>query len=250
MATKLTFKQFFHVWTQQLLSWLTNKFDSIQIDTSHLATEANATANKNAIITAVNNAQPDLSSVAKQGTNPNATNTAILQAFGNIDFSTLAKESQVKDGNNTTIIVAQAIQQALGTAPVGSDKATIFAWLTSLYDYVVGQDPEDIPEGLGDRINLLLQFFELTQAFEAEDVTEQEAIDVQQEVLDDVWPDCPVGSNAPAWAARRNWADDTEADVRYYNSTIGLQCSPIPVNGPVVYNGYRFYPDGTYESIE
>lgn len=161
----------------------------------------------------------------------------IIEALNDIDFTEITE-------------ALGSIDDKIGTAPVGSDKATIFAWLTSLYDYVVGQDPEDIPEGLGDRINLLLQFFELTQAFEAEDVTPQEAIDVQQEVLDDVWPDCPVGSNAPAWAARRNWADDTEADVRYYNSTIGLQCSPIPVNGPVVYNGYRFYPDGTYESIE
>lgn len=100
-------------------------------------------------------------------------------------------------------------------------------------------------------VDWLLQFFDITAAFTANEVTEQEAIDVQQEVLDDVWPDCPVGSGgAAAYAARRNWADDTEADVRYYNSTIGLQCSPIPVTDPVVYNGYRFYPDGTYESIE
>ena len=159
MATKLTFKQFFHVWTQQLLGWLTNKFDSIQIDTSHLATEANATANKNAIITAVNNAQPDLSSVAKQGDNPNATNTAILQAFGNIDFTTLAKEVQVKDGNDTVIAVSKAIQQTLGTAPAGSQMATAFAYLASIYESIVGTVSPDVPEGVADRLAAVMKFF-------------------------------------------------------------------------------------------
>ena len=61
MATKLTFKQFFHTWTQELLKWLTNKFDSIQIDTSELA---------------------------KQGINQDATNTAILAKFDDITIDT------------------------------------------------------------------------------------------------------------------------------------------------------------------
>lgn len=78
-----------------------------------VAMEVNATANKEQILTAiaaalgsVKGSNPDatlsaiidavgnidFSSLAKQGDNPNATNTAILEAFGNIDFTTLAKQ--------------------------------------------------------------------------------------------------------------------------------------------------------------
>ena len=76
-----------------------------------------------------------------------------------------AKETSVKDGNNNTVIdVTKAIQTSLGTAPAGSSTDTVFEWLTTIYEYLVGQTPEEIPEGLGDRINLLLQFFGLPQA--------------------------------------------------------------------------------------
>ena len=40
----------------------------------------------------------ELDDIAKQGDNPNATNSAILQAVGGIDFSTLAKEQTLTDG--------------------------------------------------------------------------------------------------------------------------------------------------------
>ena len=56
--------------------------------------DANAT--NTAIYNAVGNI--DFSTLAKQGNNPDATNTAILAAFGSIDFSTLAKQ-----GNNANI---------------------------------------------------------------------------------------------------------------------------------------------------
>ena len=100
--------------------------------TSGLATEDKATQNKQDIITAVNNAQPDLSSVAKQGTNPAATNTAILAAFGNIDFSTLAKQ-----GSNAN------------------------ATLTAILEALTGGDEPspDIPEGVAERLAMILEYF-------------------------------------------------------------------------------------------
>ena len=84
----------------------------------------------------------------------------IIGALGDIDFTEITEALDSIDGK-------------IGTAPAGSDKATIFAWITSLYDYVVGQDPEDIPEGLGDRINLLLQFFGIAGTYEAEAVGQE-----------------------------------------------------------------------------
>lgn len=65
--------------------------------------------------------------------------------------------------------------------------------LTSIYEYLAGQTPEDIPEGLGDRINLLLQFFGLPQALpEYTALTTAEAIaiarDCQYNVMGTDWP--------------------------------------------------------------
>lgn len=48
----------------------------------------------------------DFSTLAKQGTNPDATNTAILAAFGNIDFSSLAKQGTDTTATNTAILNA------------------------------------------------------------------------------------------------------------------------------------------------
>lgn len=87
----------------------------------------------------------------------------IIAAIDDIDFTEITEALDSIDGK-------------IGTAPVDSDKATIFAWLTTIYEYLAGQTPEDIPEGLGDRINLLLQFFGIAGTFEAEAVG-QETID-------------------------------------------------------------------------
>lgn len=82
------------------------------------------------------------------------------------------------------IAVTKAIQDAVGSAPSGSEVTTLFAWLTTIYEYLAGQTPEEIPEGLGDRINLLLQFFGLPQALpEYQPMTEQDVKDIN----DDVW---------------------------------------------------------------
>ena len=68
-----------------------------------LATEPNATANKQAILDAL-----DAAKAALQGDNTSATLTTILAAFGNIDFSTLAKQGDNPDATNTAILAAIA----------------------------------------------------------------------------------------------------------------------------------------------
>ena len=57
--------------------------------------------------------------VAKQGTNPNATNTAILAAFGNIDFSAIAKQGT--DANATLTAVLEALTSGGGELEPATD---------------------------------------------------------------------------------------------------------------------------------
>lgn len=101
----------------------------------------------------------------------------IIEALGSIDF--------------TEIIEAlSSIDKKIGVAPVGSDKSTIFAWLTTIYEYLAGQTSEEIPEGLGDRINLLLQFFGLPQALpEYQSMTVTEVTDYLEEIMQNIDPD-------------------------------------------------------------
>jgi hypothetical protein len=144
----------------QYLASILSAFAGIQIDIpDNIATEDDVTAAKQAILEALSHIDIDTSDLAKQGTNPNATNTAILAAFNTIDFSTLAKEVQVKDGNDTAISVAKAIQQAVGTAPAGSQMATTFAYLASIYESIVGTVSPDVPEGVADRLAAVMKFF-------------------------------------------------------------------------------------------
>lgn len=153
------------------------------------AKEANATANKNAIINAINNI--DLSTVAKESA-ATANKEAIIAAINSAepDLSSVAKETSVKSGNDTVIAVTKAIQDAVGSAPSGSEITTLFAWLTTIYEYLAGQTPEEIPEGLGDRINLLLQFFGLPQALpEYQSMTVTEVTDYLEEIMQNIDPD-------------------------------------------------------------
>ena len=103
------------------------------------------------------------STVAKQGTNPNATNTAILAAFGNIDFSTLAKQGS--NANATLTAILEALQG--------------------------GGDP-DIPEGVAERLAAIMRFFNITEATEYTALTPAEAIaiarDCQYNVMGTDWP--------------------------------------------------------------
>ena len=81
----------------------------------------------------------NLDNVAQQGSNPNATNTDILDAVQNIDIdtSTLAQRTDVKDGNDTAISVAKEVRSEVGT---GSDTAaetgTLFAVVKWVKDKV------------------------------------------------------------------------------------------------------------------
>lgn len=89
-----------------------------------VAMEVNATANKQEILAAIQSAiatlnggdatatlaaimqavgNIDFSTLAKQGDNPLATNTAILEAFGSIDFSSVAKQGEDSSVSLTSI---------------------------------------------------------------------------------------------------------------------------------------------------
>jgi hypothetical protein len=75
------------------------------------------------------------------------------------DADGYAQETSVKDGNDTAISVAKAIQQAVGTAPAGSQMATTFAYLASIYESIVGTVSPDVPEGVADRLAAVMKFF-------------------------------------------------------------------------------------------
>lgn len=85
------------------------KIDNIslpEIDTNELAKEATL----NSVSSKIDNinVDVDLSSVAKQGTNDSATNTAILDAVGNIQLDTtdLAKQGENQEATNSAILSA------------------------------------------------------------------------------------------------------------------------------------------------
>lgn len=167
-----------------------------------LATESNATTNKEAIIAAIPTIPTDYAkdTSVKQGndtaigmlkdqTNGLAAIKAAIPTVANIQNG-LAQESSVKSGNDTAIAVAKAIQDAVGSAPSGSEITTLFAWLTTIYEYLAGQTPEEIPEGLGDRINLLLQFFGLPQALpEYQSMPLLEMTDMLEYIMTTIDPD-------------------------------------------------------------
>jgi hypothetical protein len=75
------------------------------------------------------------------------------------DADGYAQETSVADGNDTAISVAKAIQQAVGTAPAGSQMATTFAYLASIYESIVGTVSPDVPEGVADRLAAVMKFF-------------------------------------------------------------------------------------------
>ena len=159
-------KRQFKLWTQQLLDWLEGKFTGVasSIDFTTVNNKIDAVGGKvDTVSNKIDNLpQPDLSSVAKQGTNPNATNTAILAAFGNIDFSTLAKQ-----GSNANATLTAVLEALTG-----------------------GDDPSpDIPEGVAERLAMILEFFGLPQALpQYTYATDQEVIDIVDDVYNDYFP--------------------------------------------------------------
>lgn len=190
-----TFKQFFHTWTQELLKWLDDKFSHIDVDTTTLAQRTdvkdgndtaismlkNSTSGLPAIKTAIDNIDIDTTGLAQRtdvkdgndttiGMLKDSTNglAALKQAIANIDFSALAKQGSNTAATNTAILAAlsQIDFSALQTALQGSDTT---ATLTAIKEAIGGsEDPGDLPEGLADRILLLLQFFGIEGSFEAE----------------------------------------------------------------------------------
>lgn len=197
---KVFCKEFITVWTRGLVRWLSRKFESISIDLTpveerldevksdvadvktaveHIdfstlakeqtlttglqnmltelypkATTAQLTKATQQILTAIG--QINFSSLAKQGTNPNATNTAILAAFGNIDFSTLAKQ-----GTNA--------------------EATLTAVLEALTG---GDDPSpDIPEGVAERLAMILEHFGIKTISGYEFMTDTEVTDELEDIM-------------------------------------------------------------------
>lgn len=95
---------------------------TIEIDIDNIAKESNATANKNAIINAINNI--DLSTVAKESA-ATANKEAIIAAINSAepDLSSVAKETSVKDGNDTTIGMLK--DQTNGLAAIKSAIPTV-----------------------------------------------------------------------------------------------------------------------------
>ena len=99
---------------------------------------------------------------------PSAVGSLMVKLYTDVDLAT----------ENT----ANATKTAVGIAPVGSERTTVFQYLAAILDNIEGQGGEDIPEGLGDRINLLLQFFGLPQALpEYHAMTTAEVLEIADE---------------------------------------------------------------------
>ena len=127
----------FALWWQLAMDWFQRQFAAIAASIDFTPVEEKLDDVKSDVAdvkTAVENIDfTELakdSTVAKQGTNPNATNTAILAAFGNIDFSTLAKQGT--NANATLSAILEALQ--------GS-----------------GTPSPDIPEGVAERLAMILE---------------------------------------------------------------------------------------------
>ena len=52
-----------------------------------------------------------------------------------------------------------AKEATLGTAPVGSQRTTVFQYLAAIYESIAGSTNPDIPEGVAERLAMILQFF-------------------------------------------------------------------------------------------
>lgn len=112
----MNLKQLITIWTHDLLDWLTSKFDSITIDTSDLAKEVNATANKQAVLSAIEQAK-----IALQGNDQTATLAALKTAIAAIDMSDLAKEATLNSVGLDAAAAKTAAQGISGYALQGSD---------------------------------------------------------------------------------------------------------------------------------
>ena len=130
---KVFCKEFITVWTRGLVRWLSRKFDSISIDLTPVEDKLDEVKSDVADVkTSVENI--DFSTLAKQGTNADATLTAVLEALQ-------------------------------------------------------GGDDPDIPEGVSERLAIIMQLFELPQALpQFTYATDQEVIDIVDDVYNAYFP--------------------------------------------------------------
>lgn len=108
-----------------------------------------------------------LDDVAKQGSNPNATNTAILEAFGNIDFSTLAKEQTLTN----------ALQSVLTELYPKATSDQLTAAKQAILDALAQIQPED------PNSKALAQFFGVTEVQGYEFMTDTEVTDEIEDIM-------------------------------------------------------------------
>lgn len=140
------------------------------IPTTTPATPTNVSDAQAAIIQAMPTIPTDY---AKAGSGTNVTNTDIKNALTD---------------NSTGL---SAISQRVGQPPQGSSKSTLFAYLSSIWNSIEGQQQEDLPEGLADRIGLLLQFFNIVGSYEAEDIPISTVLSELDTMWENIWGDTP-----------------------------------------------------------
>lgn len=118
--------------------------DNIDIDTSELAKEETLVQGVSGIRSDIANIPaPDLSEVAKQGDNPNATNTVILEAFSHIDFSALATKADQEAAAELLIL-----KQRIGESIDPDTAQTIFGKIAAVLTAVTNIDFSSIAKEL------------------------------------------------------------------------------------------------------
>lgn len=126
---KVFCKEFVTIWTRGLVRWLSRKFDSISIDLTPVEEKLDEVKSDVADVkTAVENI--DFSTLAKQGTNADATLTAVLEAL------------------------------------TGGDEPS-----------------PDIPEGVAERLAMILEFFGIKTIGSYEFMTDKEVTDELEDIM-------------------------------------------------------------------
>jgi len=133
-----------------------------------VASETKATENKQAVLGAI-----DTLKTALQGDNAQATLTAILAAFGTIDFSTLAKEQTLTNGIQS---ILTALNPKATTADVTAAKQAILDALS----HIAPEDPNS---------KALAEFFGVTLLQGYEFMTDTEVTDELEDIMQALDPE-------------------------------------------------------------
>ena len=102
---------------------------------------------------------------------PSAVGSLMIKLYTDVDLAT----------ENT----ANATKTAVGVAPVGSERTTVFQYLAAILENIEGQsggDP-DIPEGVADRLAMIIEFFGIKPIDDYNFMTDQQITDT----LEDIW---------------------------------------------------------------